>query len=154
MTVRGFDSAHNDAIKVEVNCKLVVPVISPRAFCALKMFAWEERHTQHPGRDAKDLAYLIKNIELLFPVSMLHTQYQNTLEENAYDIELAALYQFGRSVKELLIPDDNEFLRRFLSKEVKQEDDSRLVRELHRYLPTIHIMRVVSMLRIFCKSLS
>lgn len=154
MTVRGFDVAHNDAIIVEVNGKLDVPVISPRAFCALKMFAWEERHTQHPGRDAKDLAHLIKNIELLFPADILHAQHQDTLEENAYDIELAALYQFGRSVKELLIPDDNEFLRQFLSKEVKQEDDSRLVRELHRYLSTTHIKRVVSMLGIFCKSLA
>ena len=154
MTVRGFDSAHNDAIKVEVNGKLDVPVISPRAFCALKMFAWEERHTQHPGRDAKDLACLIKNIELLFPVDILHSQHQNTLEENGYDIELAALYQFGKSVNELLAPDDNEFLRQFLTTELEQEEDSRLVRELYCYLPTMHSHRVVNMLHIFYKALS
>lgn len=154
MTVRGFDSAHNDAIKVEVNNKLDVPVISPRAFFALKMFAWEERHSQHPGRDAKDLAYLIQNIESLYSAEILHTQHPETLEKNEYDFELAALSQFGETVKELLMPKDNEFLRLFLNKEVDQEDDSPFVREIYRYLPTKNIERVVTMLRIFYKSLS
>ncbi|MFV1985094.1 MAG: nucleotidyl transferase AbiEii/AbiGii toxin family protein, partial [Thiohalomonadales bacterium] len=98
MTVRGFASAYKDAISVSVNNTITVPVISPRALCALKLFAWQERHAQHPGRDAKDLAYLFKNIESLFPAEDLHSKYQEALIKNDYDIELASLYQFGQTI--------------------------------------------------------
>jgi predicted nucleotidyltransferase len=153
MTVRGFDSAHKDAFHIKVNKKLDVPVISPRALCALKLFAWEERHIQHPGRDAKDLAYLFQNIESLFPAEDLHTQYQEALENNDYDIHLSSIFQFGKSVKELLEPEDSEFLTGLISEEVNQEDDSRLVRELNQYISTADIGRVVDMLGSFYKSL-
>ena len=55
-----------------VNQKLTIPVVSPSGLCALKFFAWEERHIQHPGRDAKDIAYLFKNIE-----HYIHLQIEN-----------------------------------------------------------------------------
>jgi len=151
MTVRGFASAYTDAICVNVNKTIEVPVISPAALCALKLFAWEERHTQHPGRDAKDLAYLFQNIESLFSAEEMHNKYQQALIENDYDIELASLYQFGQTVKELLDPDDSEFLQKFINSEVEQEDDSILVRELQKYLPAKDIGRVVHMLQSFYK---
>jgi len=121
MTVRGFSSAHKDAITVKVNNKLDIPIISPRALCALKLFAWQERHAQHPGRDAKDIAYLFHNIESLYPAITLHEEHQDILEENDYDIQLAALHQFGNEIKELLETEDNEFLFSFLNNEVSYE---------------------------------
>lgn len=66
MTVRGFESAAKDAVNIIVNKTLTVPVVSPRGLCALKFFAWHERHAQHPGRDASDIAYLLRNIERLY----------------------------------------------------------------------------------------
>lgn len=152
MTVRGFASAHTDAIHVRVNNKLTVPVISPAALCALKLFAWEERHHQHPGRDAKDIAYLFQNIESLFPAEKLHTEHQIALEKNDYDIELAAIYQFGITVKEILEPDDAKFLSEIIKDEVAQEDDSKFVRELLQYLSTKEIKRVMQMLESFYKA--
>ena len=151
MTVRGFASAYNDAIHVNVNNTIKVPVISPGALCALKIFAWEERHTQHPGRDAKDLAYLFENSESLFPAEEMHTKHQEALIENDYDIELASLYQFGQTVKEILEPDDSKFLKKVIKTEVEQEDDSILVRELQKYLSTKDIERVFHMLKSFYK---
>jgi len=154
MTVRGFECAHEDAIQVRVNNKLNVLVISPRALCALKLFAWEERHAQHPGRDAKDLAYLFQNVENLYSAELLHTQYQDSVEAADYDIVLAALYQFGKSVIELLDSDDNKFLTDFLINEASQEDDSKLVRELHQYFFHKDIERTVKMFNFFCGLLS
>lgn len=154
MTVRGFDRAHKDAIIVTVNEKLDVPVISPRGLCALKLFAWEERHTQHPGRDAKDLAYLFHNIERLYSAEILHTEYQDVLADNDYDIELAAVQQFGASVKELLEVEENKFLSIFLANEIDREDDSILVRNLHRYFPLNSIDRVVAIVKSFYQPFS
>lgn len=154
MTVRGFDRAQKDAIIVTVNNKLNVPVISPRGLCALKLFAWEERHTQHPGRDTKDLAYLFQNIEHLYPANLLHTEHQDAMEANDYDIEMAAMHQFGESVKDLLEPEENEFLTSFLCSEVSQEDDSKLVRELHQHYSHTDIGRVVNIVKSFTKSFS
>jgi len=151
MTVRGFASAYNDAIHVCVNNTIEIPVVSPAALCALKLFAWEERHIQHPGRDAKDIAYLFQNIESLIPAEYLHTRYQQALIENDYDLELASLYQFGYVINKLLEAEDSQFLHQFLNSEVEQEDASILARELKKYLPAKNIERVVAMLNSFYK---
>ena len=151
MTVRGFNTAHKDAIIVKANDKLDIPVISPVALCALKLFAWQERHTQHPGRDAKDIAYLFHNIESLYPAVTLHEEHQDILEVNEYDIQLAALHLFGLRIKELLEPEDCGFLFSSISEEVKQEDDSILIREMHQYFPSTDIERTVNMLKSFQK---
>lgn len=154
MTVRGFERARKDAIIVTLNTDLHIPVISPRGLCALKLFAWEERRRQHPGRDAKDLAYLFQNIERLYPAKRLHADYTDALEATDYDLELAGLYQLGVSVRELLEKDDYEFLSAFLNHEIEQEDDSELVRDLLRYYSSTDIDRVIDILKSFCIPLS
>lgn len=153
MTVRGFGRAHRDAIIVNVNDTLDVPVASPRGLCALKLFAWEERSRQHPGRDAKDLAYLFQNIERLYPLEALHADYNEALEAADYDSELAGLYQLGAEVKALLEEDETEFLAEFLAKELAQEDDSVLVRDMYRYYSATDIERVINILKSFYQPL-
>lgn len=153
MTVRGFGCAHRDAIIVNVNDTLDVPVASPRGLCALKLFAWEERSRQHPGRDAKDLAYLFQNIERLYPLEALHADFNEALEAADYDPELAGLYQLGAEVKALLEEDETEFLAEFLAKELAQEDDSVLVRDMYRYYSAADIERVIKILKSFYQPL-
>jgi predicted nucleotidyltransferase len=131
MTVRGFDCVAKDAVHVIVNQKLTVPVVSPRGLCALKFFAWEERHTQHLGRDAKDIAYLFKNIESLYSSGRLFSDCPDAIEVADYQIQNAGHYQLGCDVGELISDDDHRFLVNLISDEL--EEDSVLCRELHRY---------------------
>jgi len=134
MTVRGFDSAANDAISVIVNGKFTVPVVSPRGLCALKFFAWEERHIQHPGRDAKDIAYLYKNIESLYPSKKLFDDHLHAVEVADYQIQSAGYFQLGCDVKELIPEDDHNFLVNLISCELEEKEGSALCRELHKYI--------------------
>ncbi len=149
MTVRGFRSAHEDAVKIMVNSKIDVPVISPRALVALKLFAWEERHQQEPGRDAKDLAYVLKNCLQLYPADVLHAEHEEALERNDYDSNLAAISVLGETVKDLLEQDDYEFLKNFISEELSQKDASVLARDLNKYLNHPDINNVLTMLESF-----
>jgi len=149
MTVRGFRSAHEDAVKIRVNSKIDVPVISPRGLVALKLFAWEERHQQEPGRDAKDLAYVLKNCHQLYPVDMLHSEHEEALERNDYDPNLAAISVLGEAVKDLLDQDDYEFLKNVISEELTQEDASELARDLNKYLNHTDVNNVIKMLESF-----
>jgi predicted nucleotidyltransferase len=153
MTVRGFDSAAKDAIKVLVNQKLTVSVVSPRGLCALKFFAWEERHAQHAGRDAKDIAYLYKNIELLYPPEILFGDYPDAIEFADYQIQSAGHYQLGCDVGELLVEDDRGFLVDLISGELEENEDSLLCRELHRYTAMQSIEETCQALNFFYKGL-
>ena len=153
MTVRGFDAAASGAIPVIVNDKLTVPVVSPTGLCALKLFAWEERHAQHPGRDAKDIAYLLNNIESLYPADKLYRDYPDAIEAADYQIESAGNYQLGRDVKNLLSEDDYKFMINFLSDEMGKNEDSILCRELHRNTGVSSIEDTHAALRYFYNGL-
>lgn len=135
------------------NQKLTVPVVSPRGLCALKFFAWEERHTQQPGRDAKDIAYLFNNIESLYSSEKLFSDHQNAVEAADYQIQSAGHYQLGCDVKKLTSKDDRIFLAGFLSDELKNNEDSDLCRELHRYTNTQLIEETFKTLNYFYKGL-
>ena len=144
MTVRGFETAAKDAVPVVVNQKLKIQVISPRGLCALKFFAWEERHRQHPGRDAKDIAYLFRHIELLYPADKLFGEYPRAVEIADYKIPNAGHFQLGCEVAKLIAEEEKEFLIELIATELKDNEDSVLCRELHKYtnLQTIEETRI------------
>lgn len=153
MPVRGFAGANENAVYVEVNEKILVPVVSPQGLFALKLFAWKERHIDHPGRDAKDLGYIIRHIESLYPPDMLHTQYINAIDTADYVINNAGHYQLGCDVQDLLTEEDHVFMTNFLSKELEENEDSVLCRELHRYMTTDSIDETLVALTFFNKGL-
>jgi predicted nucleotidyltransferase len=136
MTVRGFDSAAHDAIAVTVNKALTVPVASPRGLCALKLFAWQERHTQHPGRDAQDIAYIIRHIEALYPADKLFNEHITAVEQADYVIQHAGMFQLGIETAAILTSEEQQFLATFIAAELAQEDDSVFCREIQRYTGT------------------
>lgn len=153
MTVRGFDAAANNAIHVIVNEELTVPVVSPVGLCALKFYAWEERHKQYKGRDAKDIAYLLNNIESLYSSDKLFSDYEDAVKVADYQIQNAGYYQLGCDVKKILPQDDYKFMSGFLSDEIKQNEDSSLCRELHGYTSMSSIDETQEALGFFYKGL-
>lgn len=133
MTVSGFGSAAEAAITVVVNKQLTVPVISPCGLCELKLFAWEERHKQQHGKDAQDIAYIIRHIETLYPAEKLFNDYMPAVEAAGYDITLAGMFQLGKDMAIMLNDEENQLLSTLVKNELVQQDDSVLCRELQRY---------------------
>lgn len=133
MTVSGFNSAAELAIKVVVNKQLTVPVISPCGLCELKLFAWEERHKQQPGKDAQDIAYIIRHIEALYPADKLFNDYMPAVEAADYNITQAGIFQLGADMAILLTDEEKQLLSALVENELAKQDDSVLCRELNRY---------------------
>lgn len=133
MTVRGFGSAAQAAIEVIVNKQLTVPVISPCGLCELKLFAWEERYRQQPGKDAQDIAYIFKYVEKLYPAEKLFNDYMSAVETADYNISLAGIFQLGKDTAAMLKDEERQFLSTLIKNELAQQDDSVLCRELQRY---------------------
>ena len=140
MTMRGFGSAAESAIEVVVNNKLTVLVISPCGLCGLKLFAWEERHKQQPGKDAQDIAYIIRHIEALYPPEILFSNYMPAVEAADYVMSLAGIYQLGKNIAVTLKDDEKQFLSTLIKGELAQQDDSVLCRELNKYMDTSSIV--------------
>jgi len=153
MTVRGFGSAGQAAIEVVVNKQLTVPVISPCGLCELKLFAWEERHKQQPGKDAQDIAYIIRHIEALYPAEKLFNDYMPAVEVADYNIPLAGVFQLGKGIANMLKDEENKFLSTFVANELAQQDDSVLCRELHNYMNTSSIDETIEALVFLHKGL-
>jgi predicted nucleotidyltransferase len=114
MTVRGFDSAAHDAIAVTVNKALTVPV----------------------GRDAQDIAYIIRHIEALYPADKLFNEHITAVEQADYVIQHAGMFQLGIETAAILTSEEQQFLATFIAAELAQEDDSVFCREIQRYTGT------------------
>lgn len=153
MTVRGFAGAARDAVNIRVNGELDVSVASPAGLCALKLFAWEERHAQEIGRDAKDIAYLFRNIERWLPAESLFEDRLVELEDAEYDARLAALDILGQQVSFLLENGERVFLKELMENEVEQHTDGQLLRDLQRYLAPDEPSRIADMLTAFLRGL-
>lgn len=133
MSVRGFSGASANAVPVKVNDKIVVPVVSPQGLCALKLFSWSERHTEQPGRDAKDIAYIIRHIESLYPPKKLYDEYESSIEAADYVIPLAGVFQLGKDIAIMLQDEERVFLSTLVKDELSKQSDSALCRELYKY---------------------
>jgi predicted nucleotidyltransferase len=119
----------------------------------IKFFAWEERHRQHPGRDAKDIAYLFKHIESLYPPDKLFGDHPRAVEVADYKIQNAGYYQLGFDVAELIAEEDQTFLNELLAIELKDNEDSVLCRELHKYTDMQTLEETRNALHYFYKGL-
>jgi len=133
MTVSGFNSAAEKAIKVMVNKQLTVPVISPCGLCELKLFAWEERHKQQPRKDAQDIAYIIRHVEAIYPAAKLFDVHMSAVEAADYNITHAGIFQLGADMAIMLTGEEKQLLSTLVGNELAQQDDSVLCRELNHY---------------------
>lgn len=153
MPVRGFAGANENAVHVKVNGKISVPVVSPQGLFALKLFAWKERHTDHPGRDAKDIGYIIRHLEAIYPADMLFSEYEKSVESADYVIPMAGLFQLGKDIATMLQHEETQFLSTLLKDELVQQDDSALCRELQKYSNMSSIDETLNALDFFNRGL-
>lgn len=134
MSVAGFQEAFDNAAQVLVNEALMVRVVSPVGLLLLKLAAWKDRHNTQPGRDASDIAYLLRHGSSLFGDKNLFDEHFEIVESTGYDLNLAAARVLGRQMGAIALPRTRTHVHMLLEQELKMEIDSKLVREVAKYL--------------------
>lgn len=135
MSVSGFRDALADAVPVRVNNALWVPVVSPVGLLVLKLLAWRERHNRDPGRDAADIAYVLRQAASLITGPMLFDEHLALVSGLEYDIDLAAAYVLGERVCGLASAKTQEQLATILAPLATEGEDAMLVRDVTARMP-------------------
>lgn len=141
MSVIGFREAHADAVKVTIR-GLAVPVVSPVGLMMLKLIAWNERHIEKPGRDAADLAYVLRHIIKILTEEALLDEYYDVVEASGHDIDLAASRVLGRKIAALTQVDTQICLAELLENKLREGVDSPLVREIGEQMRGLEMERI------------
>lgn len=146
MSVIGFREAHADAVEVTLK-GLTVPVVSPVGLMMLKLVAWNERHLAKPGRDAADLAYVLRHYSNIQTEAALLGEHYDVVEACGYDIDLAASRVLGRQIAVLAQVDARAYLSDLLENKLREGIDSPLVREIGAQMRGLEMERVNDLLQ-------
>ena len=147
MSVAGFHDALADAVPVWVNNSLLVPVVSPVGLLLVKLLVWNERRDQKPGRDASDIAYMLRHAVKLISERRLFEEHLSVVDRLGYDIDLAATYVLGGQIRALASAKTREKLLTVLASLATEAEDAMLVRDLTTYMPGEDPERVEARLR-------
>jgi predicted nucleotidyltransferase len=133
MNVLSLGSFLATAVKVNLDGGLSVPVISPEGLFVAKLFAWQDRRLASPGRDAADMAYLLRYVIDIVGTDTLYDEHIGVMEAVDYNPELAAATVFGASAAKPLSVHARRMLAQVLNQAVEEGIDSSLVYDLERY---------------------
>lgn len=133
MNVIGFREAYAECVAVELD-GLTVPVVSPVGLMLLKLVAWNERHHAQPKKDAADLAYVLRHYATILSEKALFDEYFAAMEAAEFDPDLAASRVLGQKLAGMVAKDTRDYVLSLLDSELRQETDSRLVREVAEHL--------------------
>jgi predicted nucleotidyltransferase len=146
MSVIGFREAHADAVEVALK-GLTVPVVSPVGLMMLKLIAWSERHLANPGRDAADLAYVLRHFGQIVTEAAILDEHYAVVEACGYDIDQAASRVLGQRIAALAQADTWQYLTALLEKQLHAGIDSLLVREIGEQMRGMEMERINDILQ-------
>lgn len=126
---------------------LKVPVISPVGLMLLKLVAWSDRHWTQPMKDAADLAYVLCHYGTILTEEVLFDEYIDDIEASEYDVDLASSRVLGRKIARLGKKNAGDFILALLEKELQQETDSQLVRDISSQMPGVGTERTYTLLQ-------
>lgn len=135
MSVSGFRDALADAVPVRVNDALMAPVVSPVGLLLLKLLAWHERRARNPGRDAADIAYVLRHAASLITETVLFEEHLALVSGLEYDIDLAAAHILGEQIGKLAAAKAQERLAAILAPLASEGEDALLVRDVTARMP-------------------
>jgi predicted nucleotidyltransferase len=130
----GFREAYSEAVEVDAD-GIIAPVVSPVGLMLLKLVAWANRRYAQPRKDAADMAYLLRHFSAILTEKVLFDEYSDAVEAADYDIDIAACRGLGQKMANMAAEDTQAFVMNTLDREVKEETDSALVREIAECLP-------------------
>jgi predicted nucleotidyltransferase len=130
MNIVAFSNAFENAIVVDVQPNLSVPVTSLPGLAILKLFAWLDRHYD---RDVQDIRKLIETYTDTGNVERLYEEENDKLKRVSFDTILAGAYLLGKDMRRIMEPKVGHTLYTLLS----EKELAELVRQLARTMSVI-----------------
>lgn len=117
MNVIGFREALQATVRVALPDKTALSVASLPALAILKLKAWEDRRLKAPGKDAHDLAMILRHYLDAGNAERLHTEAAHLLEQPDFDYETAGAWLLGSDMSKLLAADGKKWIDQLLRRE-------------------------------------
>ena len=102
MTVFGFSEVFAATLPVRLPDNEEIRIVSLPALAVLKLMAWRERRLSQPGKDAYDLAMILRNYLDAGNHERLYTEAAHLLEMPDFDFEQAGAWLLGHDMAQLL----------------------------------------------------
>lgn len=134
MMVFGFREAQGSCITVILPPAERVQVVSLPALAILKFVAWKERRFQQPGKDAHDLALIIRSYLDAGNHERLHSEIPDA-GGSPYDYEIGGAQLLGKDMARLLDVEGRERLAQLIAEEANEQGQLRLAGDMMRADP-------------------
>ncbi len=134
MTVFGFREAQDSCITVILPPNERVQVVSLPALAILKLVAWKERRFEQPGKDAHDLALIVRSYLDAGNHERLHSEIPDA-GGSPYDYVFGGAQLLGKDMARLLDAAGRERLGRLIADEADEQGQLRLAGEMMRNDP-------------------
>jgi predicted nucleotidyltransferase len=102
MDVMGYAEANAAAITIALTHNQTVRAVSLPMLAVLKVLAWKDRHRTTRGKDAVDLALIMRRYLEAGNLDRLYADFAHVVDEN-FDFEPASAWLLGRDAREQLI---------------------------------------------------
>lgn len=99
LVVLGFAEARATAVEVGLPGGQVLHVAALPMQALLKLFAWADRHTTQPRKDAFDLFAILANYLDAGQSERLHSEAAHLLEDDAFDYTIAGAWLLGHDAR-------------------------------------------------------
>ena len=100
MNVVGYAEALETALSVQIDREFAVAVASLPGLALLKLFAWQDRHSETP-KDAQDLVVLCRGYHAAGNNERIYDEEIALLEAVDYDLDLASPRLLGKDVRRI-----------------------------------------------------
>lgn len=148
MAVLGYAEADAAALSVLLPQNQTVRVVSLPMLAVLKVVAWKDRHRTTQGKDAADLALILRRYLEAGHLDRLYSEFTHVITEN-FDFEPTSAWLLGRDARAQMQSHSARFARlideldKVLAPELNPEGKLTLVLQLNRAEPD-HALKLLS----------
>ncbi len=131
MNVLGFEDAYRDAqmVRLKSDPALDISFATPAGLAVLKIIAWKDRSPQG-GKDAGDLAFLMRNYLDAGNQERLADEHRDLLNDDDFDYERASARLLGRDMAEVMSAETRKVVFEILELETVNPKQYRLVEDM------------------------
>lgn len=133
MQLIGYREAMRDSMTVRLPDGHIINVVTLPALALLKLFAWQDRRTRSPGKDAKDLGSVLQHFLAAGNDERLYADFGSLLDSPDYDYLQAGAWMLGNDIRTLLSIGDDAALgtaTNLLSREIDPDGDLHLATDM------------------------
>ncbi len=132
MSILGFKEAYDTSLLIRICDDPVLEVRVPTVpgMALMKIISWNDRYAERP-KDAEDLLFLMDHYASAGNEDRLYGYYVHFMEEEGFDIDLAAIRLLGHDMAAMATEITRELVETILSGELDGDDDHhRLIRDM------------------------